>query len=135
MHILLLLQVFHKETMHYLIDGEDPTHSNWMRYVKCARHVEEQNMAAYQCSGNIYYQALRNIPPESELLIWYGEEYAAKVGVTTLSEGNLESTFHCMVGTDHWFVLDSFITMNQPIFLSLPQPPHLVPLPEVYRTD
>lgn len=83
------IQVQHKEIKQYLIDGEDTTHSNWMRYVKCASHVEEQNLAAYQCSGNIYYQALRSIPPETELLVWYGEQYAKNLGVAMLSEGNL----------------------------------------------
>ena len=80
-------QVQHKGNKRFVIDGADPTHSNWMRYVKCARHVEEQNLAAYQCHGNIYYCALRNISPKSELLVWYEDKYAKSLGVSLLSEG------------------------------------------------
>ncbi len=57
-----------------------------MRYVKCARYEGEQNVVAYQCHGNIYFQTLENISPKSELLVWYQEDYARCHGVALLNE-------------------------------------------------
>jgi SCY1-like protein 2 len=47
-----------------------------MRYVNCARSEEEENLKAFQYTGEIYYRTCKNIPAETELLAWYGEEYA-----------------------------------------------------------
>lgn len=52
-----------------------------MRYVNCARYASEQNLAAFQYKGNIYYKSIRNIPPYSELLVFYGFDYAEKLGI------------------------------------------------------
>ncbi|KAJ8389742.1 hypothetical protein AAFF_G00114480 [Aldrovandia affinis] len=58
------------------IDARRETHSNWMRYVNCARSEEEQNIVAFQYRGSILYRCLKPILPGHELLVWYGEEYA-----------------------------------------------------------
>jgi hypothetical protein len=42
-----------------------------MRYVNCARNEDEQNLIAYQYKGEIYYRSFKEIPPETELLVWY----------------------------------------------------------------
>ncbi len=65
----------------YFIDGSDPSVSNWMRFVNCARHEEEQNLLAYQYHGNIYYRTFKTIPPHTELLVWYGDRYAKELGI------------------------------------------------------
>ena len=62
-----------------MIDGQDPAHANWMRYVNVARDQKEQNVAAYQHQGDIYYQTIKDIEPDSEMLILYGEEYAKQL--------------------------------------------------------
>ncbi|XP_062857000.1 histone-lysine N-methyltransferase PRDM7-like [Trichomycterus rosablanca] len=35
------------------VDGRSEQHGNWMRYVNCARHAEEQNLVAFQYGGGI----------------------------------------------------------------------------------
>ncbi|KAM8927800.1 histone-lysine N-methyltransferase PRDM9-like [Pelodytes ibericus] len=63
------------------IDAVDKKASNWMRYVNCARNEEEQNLVAFQYHRKIYYRACRDIPPYTELLVWYGEEYGKELGI------------------------------------------------------
>ncbi|XP_019912291.2 histone-lysine N-methyltransferase PRDM9-like isoform X2 [Esox lucius] len=58
------------------IDAQRETHSNWMRYVNCARNEEEQNLVAFQYRGGILYRCCKPIAVGDELLVWYGEEYA-----------------------------------------------------------
>lgn len=43
------------------VDAADPSVSNWMRYVNCARTLEEINLAALQYKGQIYYRTTRDI--------------------------------------------------------------------------
>lgn len=52
-----------------------------MRFIKCARHVREQNLFAFQYCGNIYYRAFRDIPVGTELLVWYEEVYPQYFGI------------------------------------------------------
>ncbi|XP_053524776.1 histone-lysine N-methyltransferase PRDM9-like [Artibeus jamaicensis] len=63
------------------VDGEDKSCSNWMRYVNCARHDEEQNLVAFQYHGRIFYRTCRVIRPGCELLVWYGDEYGRQLGI------------------------------------------------------
>jgi len=42
---------------------------------------EMQNMTAYQSGENIFYKTIINIPPDSELLVWYGDDYARDLGL------------------------------------------------------
>ncbi|XP_036407554.1 histone-lysine N-methyltransferase PRDM9-like [Megalops cyprinoides] len=71
-----------KENKYEYIDAVRDTHSNWMRYVNCARNEKEQNLVAYQHRGSVLYCCLRPIAPGQELLVWYAEEYAKDLGVT-----------------------------------------------------
>nr|XP_023647020.1 zinc finger protein 431-like isoform X1 [Paramormyrops kingsleyae]XP_023647022.1 zinc finger protein 431-like isoform X1 [Paramormyrops kingsleyae] len=64
------------------IDARRESHSNWMRYVNCARDEEEQNLVAFQHKGNILYRCCKPIAPRQELLVWYGEDYAKDQGIT-----------------------------------------------------
>ncbi|XP_056591728.1 histone-lysine N-methyltransferase PRDM9-like isoform X2 [Triplophysa dalaica] len=64
------------------IDARRETHSNWMRYVNCARSEEEQNLVAFQYKEAILYRCCRPIKTGEELLVWYGEEYARDLDVT-----------------------------------------------------
>ncbi|CAL8377674.1 unnamed protein product, partial [Gadus morhua 'NCC'] len=63
------------------IDARRETHSNWMRYVKCARNEEEQNLIAFQCKGGILYRSCCFVTSGEELLVWYGDEYARHLGI------------------------------------------------------
>ncbi|KAL1447252.1 hypothetical protein WDU94_005454, partial [Cyamophila willieti] len=54
------------------IVADDPATSNWMRYVNSARNYAEQNIHKYvDYSGNVYYIALEDIEPATELLACY----------------------------------------------------------------
>ncbi|XP_031419489.1 zinc finger protein 709-like isoform X3 [Clupea harengus] len=68
------------------IDAKRETHSNWMRYVNCARDGEEQNLVAFQYRGGIVYRCCKPIAPGEELLVWYAEDYARDLGIS----------FHCL---------------------------------------
>ncbi|KAF0022579.1 hypothetical protein F2P81_025205 [Scophthalmus maximus] len=35
-------------TLQHFVDGNDPSKSSWMRYIRCARHCGEQNMMVVQ---------------------------------------------------------------------------------------
>ena len=87
--VYTFIQVRHKGAKPYWIDGQDTAHSNWMRFVNCARDEAEQNVAAYQHRGNIYYRTIKDIDPDSELLVLYGEEYAKELFVPTPVEDGM----------------------------------------------
>lgn len=52
-----------------------------MRFIQCARHVKEQNLYAFQYCGNIFYRAFKEVPPGTELLVWYDEKYPQFLGI------------------------------------------------------
>lgn len=52
-----------------------------MRFIRCARHKEEQNLFSFQYNGNIYYRAFKDIPCGTELLVWYDEKYPMYMGI------------------------------------------------------
>ena len=82
-----VLQIRHNGVHPYLIDGHDLSHSNWMRFINCAQREDEQNVLAYQYHGNIYYRTVKTIRSESELLVWYEENYAKELGIDRDTEG------------------------------------------------
>ncbi|XP_069703511.1 histone-lysine N-methyltransferase PRDM9-like [Periplaneta americana] len=65
----------------YCVDAKDCGLANWMRYVNCARHEGEQNLMAFQYKGQMYYRTFREIPPNNELLVWYGDDYGRELGI------------------------------------------------------
>ena len=46
-----------------------------MRFIRCARHDEEQNLCAFQYDDNVYYRSCKVISPNSELLVWYDIDF------------------------------------------------------------
>ncbi|KAJ8706469.1 hypothetical protein PYW07_012547 [Mythimna separata] len=60
----------------HVVDAADEGRSNWMRYVNCARHSKEQNLLAFQYKGQLYYRTIKIIPRYTELLVFYGSEFA-----------------------------------------------------------
>ena len=78
------------------VDGKNEKSATWMRFVNFARNVNEQNLVAYQYLGQIYYRTFRDIDPNMELLVWYGEEYTEELGIglnnnCSMAESNGES--------------------------------------------
>ena len=50
------------------------------------RFEQEQNLIAFQYKQAIYYKTLKKIRKNSELLVWYGKQYAQELGITTSTE-------------------------------------------------
>ena len=52
-----------------------------MRYVNCARNELEQNLVAFQYLGQIYYRTFKAVLKSTELMVWYGKDYASELGI------------------------------------------------------
>ncbi|KAJ7984857.1 hypothetical protein DPEC_G00359130 [Dallia pectoralis] len=57
------------------IDAARDTHSNWLRYINCARNEKEGNLIALQYMGMVFFHCCRLVLPGEELLFWPGGEY------------------------------------------------------------
>ncbi|XP_046844241.1 PR domain zinc finger protein 12-like isoform X2 [Xenia sp. Carnegie-2017] len=68
------------EVSHF-VDGKNETPRNWMCFVNCARNEQEQNLDVFQHGKCIFYRATKDIPPEQELLVWYGPSYVQFLGI------------------------------------------------------
>jgi len=70
----------------YYIDGLDENISNWLRFVNSARFEEEQNMIAIKDDeSDIYYYLYKDVAPNTELLVYYGESFSNSLGIKMLS--------------------------------------------------
>ncbi|XP_061881340.1 putative histone-lysine N-methyltransferase PRDM6 isoform X3 [Entelurus aequoreus] len=77
-----LWEIYDSEgTLLHFLDGNDPSKSSWMRYIRCARHCGEQNMMVVQYRSSIFYRACMDIPRGSELLVWYNDSYTSFFGI------------------------------------------------------
>jgi hypothetical protein len=68
-------------TISHFLDAKDENPRNWMGFVNCARNEQEQNLEVFQYGGNIYYRAVKDVPPDQELLVWYGGTYMQFLGI------------------------------------------------------
>ncbi|GIY85310.1 histone-lysine N-methyltransferase PRDM9 [Caerostris darwini] len=57
-----------------------------MRYVNCADSEEWQNVVAFQYKGAIYYRTYKPVLPYTEILVWYGNEYASYLGIDLIQK-------------------------------------------------
>ena len=71
----------------FFIDGKDEEKSNWLRFVNCARSDIEQTMLACQIGNSIYYIVHRNIPKDTELLVWYGDKFGKELKILPEEKG------------------------------------------------
>eukprot|EP00062_Callorhinchus_milii_P014050 gi/632962888/ref/XP_007897572.1/ PREDICTED: putative histone-lysine N-methyltransferase PRDM6 [Callorhinchus milii] len=77
-----LWEIYDQEgSLQHFIDGSDPSKSNWMRYIRCARHCGEQNITVVQYRSCIFYRACVDIPRGVELLVWYNDSYTSFFGI------------------------------------------------------
>uniref|UniRef100_A0A8C1ULT2 PR/SET domain 6 n=1 Tax=Cyprinus carpio TaxID=7962 RepID=A0A8C1ULT2_CYPCA len=77
-----LWEIYDQEgTLQHFIDGNEPSKSSWMRYIRCARHCGEQNMMVVQYRSCIFYRACADIPRGTELLVWYNDSYTSFFGI------------------------------------------------------
>ncbi|KAL0965475.1 hypothetical protein UPYG_G00281770 [Umbra pygmaea] len=78
----LMWEVFNEDsTVRYFIDASQEDHRSWMTYIKCARNEQEQNLEVVQIGSSIFYRALETIPPDQELLVWYGNSHNTFLGI------------------------------------------------------
>ena len=68
-----------------ILDATEPKYSNWTRYINCSRHDAEENVIYIDQNGEIDFFARKPLYPGTELLFYYGELYAKKLG--HISEG------------------------------------------------
>ncbi|XP_064648824.1 PR domain zinc finger protein 12-like [Lineus longissimus] len=76
----------------HFIDGDQEVPRCWISYVNCARMDEEQNLELIQVGQEIYYRALKSIPPGQELLIWYGRRHSLYLGLPGIPAQEGETT-------------------------------------------
>uniref|UniRef100_A0A8C6WHX1 PR domain containing 12b n=1 Tax=Neogobius melanostomus TaxID=47308 RepID=A0A8C6WHX1_9GOBI len=75
-------QVFNDDgTVRYFIDASQEDQRSWMTYIKCARNEQEQNLEVVQIGSSIFYKAVETIPPDQELLVWYGNTHNTFLGI------------------------------------------------------
>ncbi|KAM5260030.1 PR domain zinc finger protein 12 isoform 3-T3 [Hipposideros larvatus] len=75
-------EVFNEDgTVRYFIDASQEDHRSWMTYIKCARNEQEQNLEVVQIGTSIFYKAIEMIPPDQELLVWYGNSHNTFLGI------------------------------------------------------
>lgn len=74
----------------HIVDGTDEQHSNWMRFVNCARDSKEQNLVAVQFRGEIYYKTCNHVESGSELLMWYDDSVSLEMDDSTQKAQNGE---------------------------------------------
>ncbi|CAF1382454.1 unnamed protein product [Rotaria sordida] len=69
--------------MMYCIDASEPNNSNWLRFINCPNTLSQRNLVPLEYYGNIFYLAIRDIDAREELLVYYGDSYARKLGIDT----------------------------------------------------
>lgn len=63
-------EIYKDKDQYEYIDAAKESHSNWMRYVNCARNKDESNLLAVQYKGSILFHCCRAISPGDELMVW-----------------------------------------------------------------
>ncbi|KAH3720293.1 hypothetical protein DPMN_063190 [Dreissena polymorpha] len=74
-------QIYKEGKASHCVDAQNKATSNWMRCINCAMTEADQNLVAFQYKGGIYYCTFKPVSPEEELLVYYGDEYARKLGI------------------------------------------------------
>ncbi|XP_073807905.1 PR domain zinc finger protein 12 [Danio rerio] len=78
----LMWEVFNEDgSVRCFIDASQEDQRSWMTYIKCARNEQEQNLEVVQIGSSIYYRTLETIPPDQELLVWYGNSHNTFLGI------------------------------------------------------
>ena len=64
---------------HYISTGNEDL-SNWLRFVRPAQNIVEQNLVVHQVGQSLYFFVKRDIKQGEELLFWFSKEYAVICG-------------------------------------------------------
>ncbi|CAG2192470.1 PRDM7_9 [Mytilus edulis] len=82
----LLRVVYRNGKTKHNIDAKGKETSSWLRYINCARTIDEENLDVYQYNYEIYYVTNQCIKPGRELLVWYGDSYGESLGLERTSD-------------------------------------------------
>uniref|UniRef100_A0A2C9K7P3 PR domain zinc finger protein 10 n=1 Tax=Biomphalaria glabrata TaxID=6526 RepID=A0A2C9K7P3_BIOGL len=75
----------HRQTGERLyLDTSDKYKCNWMIFVRPACKFSQQNLAAFENNGQIFFVTCKNIPAGTELRVWYSAAYAKSMGKSCL---------------------------------------------------
>ncbi|XP_050565642.1 PR domain zinc finger protein 15 isoform X6 [Cygnus atratus] len=80
------LKVFQKDGPLVYFDTSNEDDCNWMMMVRPATEHEHQNLTAFQHDNDIYFTTSRDIPPGTELRVWYAAFYAKKMEKPVLKQ-------------------------------------------------
>uniref|UniRef100_A0A670YTS6 PR domain zinc finger protein 15 n=1 Tax=Pseudonaja textilis TaxID=8673 RepID=A0A670YTS6_PSETE len=90
------LKVFQKEGSPVYFDTSNEDDCNWMMMVRPASLYEHQNLTAFQHDNDIYFTTSRDIPPGTELRVWYAAFYAKKMEKPILKQCIVNGMFGCL---------------------------------------
>ncbi|NWJ06667.1 PRD15 protein, partial [Crypturellus undulatus] len=91
------LKVFQKDGPLVYCDTSNEDDCNWMMMVRPATEYEHQNLTAFQHDNDIYFTTSRDIPPGTELRVWYAAFYAKKMEKPVLKQLLSISSCHDLV--------------------------------------
>uniref|UniRef100_U3I127 PR domain zinc finger protein 15 n=1 Tax=Anas platyrhynchos platyrhynchos TaxID=8840 RepID=U3I127_ANAPP len=80
------LKVFQKDGPLVYFDTSNEDDCNWMMMVRPATEHKHQNLTAFQHDNDIYFTTSRDIPPGTELRVWYAAFYAKKMEKPVLKQ-------------------------------------------------
>ncbi|NXA35747.1 PRD15 protein, partial [Eudromia elegans] len=93
------LKVFQKDGPLVYCDTSNEDDCNWMMMVRPATEYEHQNLTAFQHDNDIYFTTSRDIPPGTELRVWYAAFYAKKMEKPVLKQFLSIFSCHDLVNT------------------------------------
>ncbi|XP_013421582.1 PR domain zinc finger protein 8 [Lingula anatina] len=76
------------EEEHKIKINPDLEPETWLPLVQTAKDIRDQNLEALLREGRVYYRVIRHIPALEELLVWYGDEFAAAIGLKDIKDGH-----------------------------------------------
>ncbi|XP_077198880.1 PR domain zinc finger protein 15 isoform X2 [Paroedura picta] len=91
------LKVFQKDGPPIYFDTSNEDDCNWMMMVRPATQYEHQNLTAFQHDNDIYFTTSRDIPPGTELRVWYAAFYAKKMEKPVLKQVTNIANDVCLV--------------------------------------
>uniref|UniRef100_A0A673N3Z3 Si:dkeyp-41f9.4 n=1 Tax=Sinocyclocheilus rhinocerous TaxID=307959 RepID=A0A673N3Z3_9TELE len=72
-----------RETIFFCIVQMDPSASSeCLQMIRSARNAEEQNLKCMK-NGHLFFRAFKDIPENTELLVWYGRDLTKLLGLST----------------------------------------------------
>ncbi|XP_013089835.2 zinc finger protein 62 homolog isoform X1 [Biomphalaria glabrata] len=119
-------QIYKNGKASHFVNADDPSNSNWMRFVNCSRSEDEQSVQAYQHRGHIYFIAHKAIQPNTEILVYYGDSYAKLLGIPLQKseqskkkqadnqKGDLHCNFCPLVFVSFHFYIESHLKHQHP---------------------